>query len=125
MKNLKEYLMCESVNDNVIAYFKKTFKNITIEDRPADEFPNPFSEDEEGDWVEIFLDDYETTASFAYDPKNKLFQLVVDSCFVTYDNSDIDFDDEGGEGYDATPENLKLYNKRSVNKICKYYENEY
>ncbi len=123
MKNLKEYLINESVNDNVIDYFKKTFKNITIENRPANEFPNPFGE--EGNWVEVFLNDFDIITSFAYDPNNKLFQLVIDSCFVIYDNSNINFDDEGGEGYDATPENLKLYNKSSVNKICKYYENEY
>jgi hypothetical protein len=125
MKNLKEYLITETVNDNVIAYFKKTFKNITIEDRTEDEFDNPFDDGDGGDWVEIFLNDFDTTASFAYDPNRNLFQLVVDSCFVTYDGSDIDFDDEGGEGYDATPENLKLYNKRAVKKICNYYDNEY
>ena len=129
MKSLKDYLIKESINtnDNVVSYFKKTFKNITVENRPADEFDNPFDDGEGGnnDWIEIFLNDFETTSSFAYDPNRNLFQLVVDSCFVIYDGSDIDFDDEQGDGYDTTPENLKLYNKRSVKKICNYYDNEY
>lgn len=123
MKNLKEYLLCESINDNVIDYFKKTFKNITIEDRNGNEFPNPFSEN--GDWVEVLLNDFDPITSFAYDPNNKLFQLVVDSCYVIYNGGDISFDDDGGEGYDATPENLKLYDKSSIEKICAHYENEY
>ena len=123
MKNITDFII-ESTSNSVIDYFKKTFGDIDVDDRPADEFPNPFSEDNEGDWVEITLNDFDTMTSVAYYPDKNVFALVVDSLYVEKKKKKIDFS-EYGNGYEATPENLKLYNKRSVNKICKKYENSY
>lgn len=124
MKNITNFIN-ESMSNFVIDYFKKTFEDVTVEDRPADEFPNPFSENEEGDWIEIMLNDFDTMTSVAYDPDKNMFSLVVDSLYVIYDGKKIKFSEEDIKSSDATSENLKLYNKRSVNKICKKYENSY
>ena len=124
MKNITNFIN-ESMSNFVIDYFKKTFEDVTVEDRPADEFPNPFSENEEGDWIEIMLNDFDTMTSVAYDPDKNMFSLVVDSLYVIYDGKKIKFSEEDIKSSDATSENLKLYNKRSVNKICKKYESSY
>ena len=125
MKSIKDFIN-EGLNNNIVFdYLKKTFKNVTVEEREDNECPNPYEEGS-GDWIEYFLDDFDTVTSVPYSPKHNLFSICIDSVFWRIDeDGEIDYDENGPFEEEATLDNLKKYNKRSIKKIIKSSEEEW
>ena len=126
MKNLKQFILeAANTQSNVVYDFlKKTFKNVTVEERDgAEGFPNPFTgEEEKGIWFEYILDDYDPIISVAYCPKHNKFGVFIDSIAVWIENGAVVGDEEGTNGIEATEENIKLYNKKTMEQIVTAYE---